>query len=123
MRGLVAVAWAAIGSAVAGSAGIALIPGWLSAPPLRGAVGGATFATLVGDRQGRLVVTSLRTAGPEAVAGLRVGDVVAAVNGTSAPSLRTLRREEAQRGPVSLVVDRRGAPLTLTLLHPDQGGR
>lgn len=123
MRGLATVAWAALGSAVAGGAGIALLPGWLSAPPLRGSVGGATFAMLGGDRQARLVVTSLRTGGPEAAAGLRVGDIVAAADGSPAPSLRTLRCMEAQRDSVRLLVDRRGAPVTLTLLHRRHGGQ
>lgn len=69
-----------------------------------------------------LVVTSLRTDGVAARAGLRVGDVIDAIDGQSTPSAADLLREAA---PVALHVEARGdvGAHTLLLRHSEVASR
>ena len=119
MKGIRAAGWGAAGTVAAGSAAIALLAMLLHGPHAPEAVGGATYARIDRGRTAHLVVTSLRTGGPEASAGLRVGDTVAAVDGVTDPSLGSLRHAMTGRRPVSLTVERGGDAIPLTLLgHP-----
>jgi S1-C subfamily serine protease len=73
--------------AVAGLIGVAVVTAvWRSDTGKGGklAAGGATWAPVDVSRSGRMV-TSLRTGGPAAQAGLWVGDVIDAVDGRAAP--------------------------------------
>lgn len=130
MNGFRTVAWAAVGAAVIGAVGAGAF-GMLEvesprAVPPRGAIGGATYAPVIRHAHRALVVTSLRTGGAEANAGLRVGDMVEAVNGQNGASLVTLRAAEvrARSGAVPMVlrVNRKGDAATTILLREAPGG-
>lgn len=85
---------------------------------------GATLAVVEGMGRPRLLVTSLRTGGPGALAGLRVGDEIEDVDGLPAPSLAAFDRDVAQGSfeVVELRVLRRGVPIDIHMRR-DGGGR
>jgi S1-C subfamily serine protease len=117
VKGLRAASWGAAGTVAAGSTAVALIAMLLPHTHAPEAIDGATYATIARGRVAHLVVTSLRTGGAEAAAGLHVGDAVAAVDGIADPSLATLRREMARPRPIALTVERGGDAIPLTLLE------
>ncbi|QKS00997.1 PDZ domain-containing protein [Sphingomonas sp. CL5.1] len=123
MNGLRMAGWAAVGAAAVGAGAFGLLADnvpRVAAP--RGAVGGATYSPVSHVRHHALVVTSLRTGGAEAAAGLKVGDMVEAIDGHAGATLATLRAAEARRPPAVLKVQRNGDVFTLTLLKEVPGG-
>ena len=74
---------------------------------------GATYAGVSGQ-PGRFVVTSLRTGGAEASAGLRVGDMVETIDGAAATP-GAIAREVARPGSTVVRVRRHGDVIRLTL--------
>ena len=119
MNGLRAASWAAMGAAALGVGAFGLLAGGLPHGPVRGAVGGATYSPVVRAKRHVLVVTSLRTGGAEAAAGLKVGDMIEEVNGAADASIAVLRAAEARRAPTMLKVKRDGGDVqTLTLRGP-----
>ncbi|MBN8848335.1 MULTISPECIES: hypothetical protein [unclassified Sphingomonas] len=123
MNGLRMAGWAAVGAAAVGAGAFGLLADNVphTAAP-RGAVGGATYSPVSHVRHHALVVTSLRTGGAEATAGLKVGDTVEAIDGHAEVTLATLRAAEARRAPAVLKVQRNGDVFTLTLLREAPGG-
>ncbi len=98
---------------------VAAVAGWamLGADDRMTTTGGATLAA--SNTPAGLVVTSLRTGGAEMRAGLRVGDVIDAVDGVPAPTARTLAGAEARDVAVLHVAARGDAgPRTLLLRAP-----
>ncbi|WP_430637154.1 PDZ domain-containing protein [Sphingomonas hankookensis] len=92
--------------------------------------GGATLAANAAPA--RLVVTSLRTGGPAATAGLQVGDVIDRVDGHRALSPDVLTRAEADNVAILHVAARGDADARTLLLRrtevdqredPDRRGR
>ncbi|MCW6529391.1 PDZ domain-containing protein [Sphingomonas lycopersici] len=123
MNGLRAASWAAVGAAAIGAGAFGLLAGGLPHGPVRGAVGGATYSPVTRAKRHVLVVTSLRTGGAEASAGLKVGDMIEEVNGATDASLVALRAAEARPEPTLLKVKRDGGDVqTLTLLKEAPGG-
>jgi len=123
MNGLRAASWAAIGAAALGAGAFGLLAGGLPRGPVHGAIGGATYSPAVRAKRHVLVVTSLRTGGAEASAGLKGGDMIEEVNGTPDASLATLRAAEVKPMPTTLKVKRNGGDVeTLTLLKEAPGG-
>ena len=119
MNGLRAASWAAMGAAALGVGAFGLLAGGLPHGPVRCAVGGATYSPVVRSKRHVLVVTSLRTGGAEAAAGLKVGDMIEEVNGAADASIAVLRAAEARRAPTMLKVKRDGGDVqTLTLRGP-----
>jgi S1-C subfamily serine protease len=84
---------------------------------------GATLAVVESAGRPRLLVTSLQTGGPGALAGLRVGDEIEDVDGLPAPSLAAFDRDVASGSyeVVDLRVLRRGVPLDIHMRR-DGGG-
>lgn len=117
MNGLRATGLFAGAAGLFGAFAITLVTTVFTTAP-RQPAGGATFAVV----ERRLVVTSLRTRGAEASAGLQVGDVIEAANGIATPSLTELTREEA-RGAVALRIRRRGDVMPVILLSAMPGGQ
>jgi S1-C subfamily serine protease len=117
VKGVRAAGWGAAGAVAVGVAAAALVAALVPAHRAPEAIGGATYASVAAGRVHRLLVTSLRTGGDEVRAGLKVGDEVAAVDGTAAPSFAVLRRELTSGHPVALTVRRDGDAIPLTLLQ------
>ncbi len=122
MNGLRMAGWAAIGVAAVGAGVFALLAGNVPHAAARGAVGGATYSPVIRAKHHALVVTSLRTGGAEANAGLKVGDTVKAINGHADPTLITLRAAESRRSPTLLKVQRNSDVIEVTLLKEAPGG-
>ncbi|MFW2852419.1 hypothetical protein ACM61V_10885 [Sphingomonas sp. TX0543] len=122
MNGLRIAGWAAVGAAALGAGAFGLLADSVPPAPTRGAVGGATYSPIRQSRHQALVVTSLRTGAAEAVAGLKVGDTLEAVNGYPDVTLVNLRAAEARRVPATLKVQRNGDVFMLTLLREAPGG-
>ncbi|HTN13169.1 MAG TPA: signaling protein [Sphingomonadaceae bacterium] len=66
---------------------------------------GATLSELETPEGRRLVVTSLRTGGPGAEGGLRVGDRIERVAGFASPGKAALKKRLANRGPQGIDVE------------------
>ncbi len=123
MNGLRMAGWSALGAAAIGAGAFGLLAGSNSHTASHGAIGGATYAPVVRAGHHALVVTSLRTGGTEAAAGLKVGDMVEAVDGAPEASLPVLRAAETRPAPVVLTVKRDGGDVfTLRLLKGAPGG-
>ncbi|WEK42726.1 MAG: hypothetical protein P0Y64_15315 [Candidatus Sphingomonas colombiensis] len=122
MNGLRMAGWAAIGAAALGAGAFGLLADGVPHAAPRGAVGGATYSPVISAKHHALVVTSLRTGGAEANAGLKVGDTVKAINGHADATLVTLRAAEARPVPTLLKVQRNGDAIDVTLLKEAPGG-
>lgn len=104
LTGLVTLAVALAGSDVLASGSVAVT------------AAGATFAT--SEAPVGLIVTSLETGGPSAVAGLRVGDVIDRVDGRDAPTPDLLAGSVAR---LHVVARGDAGARTLLLRRPTEG--
>jgi len=120
------VAW--IGLALCGGAaasGAALYHAARSIPMhIRPPVPGVTFLRTDTEEGPRLIVSSMRSNGVAAKAGLHVGDRLEAADGQPAESIEALRKalEQNPAGPIALRVRRGTTLLDVDFNRPNRGG-